>query len=50
MKGYMKNKEEVKRQTVFEYLQEMRTKRMALNEKEKVLRTTTATTEPNHEK
>lgn len=37
MKDFMENKEEVKRQTVYEYLQEMRTKKMVLNEKEMVL-------------
>ena len=49
MKDCMENKEEVKRQTVYEYLQEMRlTKSMLSEEKEKVL-PPTKVTEPIHE-
>lgn len=49
MSDYTGNKEEVKRQTVIEYLQEMRLKtNVTLNEKEKVL-PLTKVTEPIHE-
>lgn len=49
MSDYTGNKEEVKRQTVIEYLQEMRLKtNVTLNEKEKVL-PPTKVTEPIRE-
>lgn len=49
LSDYTGNKEEVKRQTVIEYLQEMRLKtNVTLNEKEKVL-PLTKVTEPIHE-